>query len=74
MARKANNLWFVKFEHATNFERIVFNFTLPHDSSRALAFEHGRAMIAPEYEREFRDVEATIVCHTHDTVLCFEPC
>lgn len=69
-----NKLWFVKYDHKTQCEQVVFLFTLPADSTEEDAFAHGRSMINPDYAAEFKDQEATRVCHTEDTVLCFEPC
>lgn len=69
-----NTLWFVKYEDKTDFNTIVFTFTLDAKSTEAHAFEHGRTMINPDYVSGYRNVTAEIICRTRDTVMCFEPC
>jgi hypothetical protein len=67
-----NNLWFTKFE-SKDFDRIVFIYTLPEGAQNAEAEAKGRTHINPDYEPDYKLIEARIICRTPDEVVYDEP-
>ena len=70
-----NTLHFVKFEHKTNFDTIVFLVTVEKADHMQVAAEvKARTRIADWCREDYNTTECTAVCDTADTVDGFEPC
>lgn len=76
-SRQLNTLYFVKFEHKTDFDRIVFCVTVGPDiaEKQAQAAEiKGRLSIADHCRADYKLVTVEAICRTPDAVDGFEPC